>query len=59
MSASGRPSTVITPEVGRYMPSSSLISVVLPDPFSPTSATVEPAGSRTEKSDRTGRSVPG
>ena len=43
--ARSTPSTVMRPAVGRYMPASSLTSVVLPAPFSPTTATTEPAGS--------------
>ncbi len=43
--ASGTPSSRMRPSSGSYMPSSSLTSVVLPEPFSPTSATVRPAGS--------------
>ncbi len=56
---SGTPSTRIAPDVGWYMPSSSLTSVVLPEPFSPTIATVAPAGSVRVSEESTGRSVPG
>src|SRR6185437_6596379 len=56
---SGTPSTSIVPDVGWYMPSSSLTSVVLPEPFSPTIATVAPAGSVRLSAESTGRSVPG
>ena len=38
------PSTRMRPPVGRYRPASSLSSVLLPAPFSPTSATDAPAG---------------
>ena len=57
--ASGTPSTVIEPQVGRYMPSSSLTSVVLPEPFSPTSATRRAGGQREAESRSTGRRCPG
>ena len=45
MRASGAPSTRMLPELGSYSLHSSLTSVLLPAPFSPTSATTEPAGS--------------
>ena len=40
--AVSRPSHVTLPEVGRYSPVTSFASVVLPEPFSPTSATTCP-----------------
>ena len=45
MRTSGAPSTRMRPAVGSYSLHSSLTSVVLPAPFSPTSATTVPAGS--------------
>ena len=59
MPARSRPSTVIRPVVGRYMPVSSLIRVDLPAPFSPTTATVVPALSVRQISVRAGASWPG
>ena len=43
MSRTSAPSHRIVPVCGSYRPASSLASVVLPDPFSPTSATTSPA----------------
>jgi hypothetical protein len=57
--ASGVPSTRISPAPGRYIPRSSFASVVLPEPFSPTKATVLPAGRSKSRSRRTSTSVPG
>ena len=45
MRASGAPSTRMRPAVGSYSSQSSFTSVLLPAPFSPTSATTAPAGS--------------
>ena len=53
------PSTRTRPDVGRYMPASSFTRVVFPAPFSPTMATVDPAGSNTSMSCNTGVVVPG
>ena len=39
-----RPSNTIEPEVGLYTPVSRLKNVVLPAPFGPISATIEPRG---------------
>ena len=47
------------PDVGSYSLASSLTSVVLPAPFSPTIATTAPAGSSSYTSSSTRRSVPG
>ena len=49
----------IRPPVGSYIFASSLTSVVLPAPFSPTTATTDPAGSSTFTSSITSRSVQG
>ena len=46
--ASGRPSNVIVPASARTMPNSTFISVVFPEPFSPSRPTIRPAG--TERS---------
>ena len=59
MRASGVSSTWIDPAVGSYIFASSLTSVVLPAPFSPTIATTAPAGSISETSSSTSREVPG
>ena len=59
MPARSCPSTVIRPALGRYMPVSSLIKVDLPAPFSPTTATVEPAFSVRQMSVSAGVSWPG
>jgi hypothetical protein len=37
-----RPSTVTLPELGRTMPQTMLISVVLPAPFGPSRAKISP-----------------
>ena len=57
--ARGTPSTKIAPLVGSYSFASSFTSVVLPAPFSPTTATTEPAGKKRSTSSRTSRLVPG
>src|SRR5438128_1344976 len=57
--ASGVSSTRIEPDDGSYIFASSLTSVVLPAPFSPTMATTAPAGSVTDTSSSTTREVPG
>ena len=57
--ARSTPSTRIAPAVGVYIRHSSLTSVVLPAPFSPTIATTAPAGSSRFTSSSTSRSVPG
>ena len=59
MRASGASSTRIAPDVGSYIFASSLTSVVLPAPFSPTMATTAPAGSDSDTSSSTRRDVPG
>jgi hypothetical protein len=38
----GTPSQKTPPQSGRYSPTSSLASVLLPEPFSPTNATTSP-----------------
>ena len=48
--AGSAPSTETLPALGRIRPSISFISVVLPAPLCPTSATVSPALSRKETS---------
>src|SRR6266851_8163193 len=45
--ASGRPSNVMLPASARTMPNNTFISVVLPEPFSPSSPTMRPAGIET------------
>src|SRR5262245_54398768 len=45
-SSAARPSTRAWPAVGRAMPSSSLIVVVLPAPLRPRKPKIEPAGTR-------------
>ena len=57
--ASGVSSTKIEPDEGSYIFASSLTSVVLPAPFSPTIATTAPAGSVSDTSSSTTRDVPG
>src|ERR1700674_2190962 len=57
--ASGVSSTKIEPEDGSYIFASSLTSVVLPAPFSPTMATTAPTGSVNDTSSSTTRDVPG
>ncbi len=47
------------PEVGSYMRDSSLTSVLLPAPLSPTTATTDPGGSHSDTSERTSVSEPG
>ena len=54
MSARSAPSTRIRPLVGWYSPHSSLTSVDFPAPFSPTSASVWPAGMSRQTPDSTG-----
>src|SRR6202012_1426442 len=56
---SGTSSIRMVPDVGLYMPSSSFTSVLLPEPFSPTIATVAPAGKVRLSAESTIRSVPG
>jgi hypothetical protein len=57
--ARSTPSTRIRPEVGSYIRDNSFTNVVLPAPFSPTTATTAPAGIRTDTSRSTHRDVPG
>jgi hypothetical protein len=47
------------PASGRWNLHSSLTRVVLPEPYSPTTATTLPAGNRTLTSDSAAMSVPG
>jgi hypothetical protein len=47
------------PDDGSYIFDSSLTSVVLPAPFSPTIAITAPAGNVTDTSSNTTRDVPG
>jgi hypothetical protein len=46
LSDDGRPKTRASPCVGRAMPSSTLIVVVLPAPFLPRKPKIDPSGTR-------------
>jgi hypothetical protein len=58
ISARSVPSIRMRPESGRYIFSSSLTIVVLPGPYSPTTATTLPGGMVTEEFTRAGRRPP-
>jgi hypothetical protein len=59
MSARSVSSIRMRPVSGRYIFSSSLTMVVLPEPYSPTSATTLPAGIVMDRSFSAGRSLLG
>jgi hypothetical protein len=53
------PSHSTSPAVGTYSAPSSFASVVLREPFSPTSATISPGSIASETPSSAGRSLPG
>jgi len=59
ISAAGTPSQRSCPDSGWYSPATTLASVVLPDPFSPTRATTSPSAISMLTSRSAGSAQPG